>query len=503
MNLRRFLFLAISSALYLPLSPFLARFGLAICPILHREGFWFGCELNFKFIVFLLAGTSVTAMLLSGSVYRRWMARLIPAFAIPFSLILFQFFSGAFLLYAIQQLQSAVGDVTALAPAVVTVLSMVGCGLIGLQTLMLEVLLSYANRRDFTLTKPSRAASLVIEFYTLAQLIAIPTLVLALHGRLTVFLADAGIEGWASPHGQNMQLVYSGAALIVWFICMNLIAVTGRWLLIQSLVHQAEALLVEDVAAVVSLERLGWLEPLGHALNKSAQILAQKKRLTQGFSKFVSSQLVRQVVEKNQVELFGQQVFAGILMTDLRDFTSLSENLQPREVVRLLNLYFEDMIDVLNSHSIMLDKFIGDGLLAYLPCDETTTPETAATHLFQAGREMLKRLETTNQKLAREGLPPLKLGIGLHLGEVVLGAMGSSVRMQYTIIGDAVNRTARLESLSKSLGSNCVASRTFYDALPASMAAEFRGPLLADMKGIQHQVEVFALNEAANQRKTG
>ncbi|MGE0434363.1 MAG: adenylate/guanylate cyclase domain-containing protein [Planctomycetota bacterium] len=138
---------------------------------------------------------------------------------------------------------------------------------------------------------------------------------------------------------------------------------------------------------------------------------------------------------------------ATVLFTDIRGFTSLSERLSPDEVVTFLNLFLGEMTAAVMEHGGMLDKYIGDSVMAVFGVP-VAHPDHARRAIL-AGIDMCKRLERLNTALQSESLPALSIGVGIHTGELVVGAIGSPQRLEYTVIGDSVNVAARLESLTR------------------------------------------------------
>ena len=155
----------------------------------------------------------------------------------------------------------------------------------------------------------------------------------------------------------------------------------------------------------------------------------------------------------------GHAIRAVVWMSDLRGFTDLSDRLQGAQMITLLNAYFERMAGAVIAHGGEVLKFIGDGLLAVFPLDTFGSGEAAAEAALNAAQESLKAIDALNAApsealAAIPGWQPLKSGIGLHEGDVFFGNVGAAERLDFTVIGRAVNEASRVESLSKILGRN-------------------------------------------------
>ena len=203
---------------------------------------------------------------------------------------------------------------------------------------------------------------------------------------------------------------------------------------------------------------------------EGVQTWREKQLLKKSFSGYVSPEVLKNIVDgQMQQGVGGVSHEICVLFSDIRDFTTRSEEQQPQETISLLNRYFEEMTEAVHLNSGTVDKFIGDGLMAFFGApNQLTNPSENA---FSAAKEMLHRLASLNQQLALEGLEEIKIGIGLHFGNAVIGHVGSAARHEYTAIGDAVNVAARIEGLSKSVGYTIVCSEEVANNLDVELDA--------------------------------
>jgi adenylate cyclase len=194
--------------------------------------------------------------------------------------------------------------------------------------------------------------------------------------------------------------------------------------------------------------------------------LRDKQRVESVLGKVVSPEIARRLLADGPggVSLGGTRRNLVILFSDIRSFTTLSESRPPEEVVLLLNAYFSVMVRLVREHGGLIDKFIGDGLLAVFGLDD---PRDAASRAVLAALAMLDACKELTQKLGA----PLAIGIGIHKGEVIAGNVGAPERLEFTFIGDVVNTASRLESMTKQLGSPLLVSQAVQDDLNASVRA--------------------------------
>jgi adenylate cyclase len=160
-----------------------------------------------------------------------------------------------------------------------------------------------------------------------------------------------------------------------------------------------------------------------------------------------------------------------VLFADIRGFTTLSENMAPEEVIDMLNEYFDDMVEVIFRHHGILDKFVGDELMAVFGI--LGQPELSAKHAIDTAMEMQAHLGMLMAERRMQGKPVFSVGIGLNTGPVVIGNVGSRNRMDYTVIGDTVNVAARLEQMAE--GGTVLVGEVTHSRLPASVKMAERG----------------------------
>ncbi|MES2324608.1 MAG: adenylate/guanylate cyclase domain-containing protein [Pseudomonadota bacterium] len=208
--------------------------------------------------------------------------------------------------------------------------------------------------------------------------------------------------------------------------------------------------------APTGLLLVAWLAGLARSAWQALLAFGERQRLSRTFSGYVSPGVMQQILAGGVDTGSSVKTHVCVLFSDIRNFTTMSEAMDAAQVVLLLNRYFGRMTAIVHRHGGTVDKFIGDGMMAFFGAPNTLpSPETSA---LEAACDMLAELGELNAELAGEGGPELKIGIGLHSGLAVIGYVGSSDRHEYTAIGDAVNVSARLEGLSKVVGYPIVCS---------------------------------------------
>lgn len=187
----------------------------------------------------------------------------------------------------------------------------------------------------------------------------------------------------------------------------------------------------------------------------------------------------------------GTTVRAAIMICDLRDFTKISDNWPRDDVIDLLNDYFDAMSDPIARHGGEILKFIGDGLLAIFPLSQPN----ACANLLRAVTEARQAMAALNERNNGTGRAPLNYGIGVHVGDVMYGNIGSTTRLDFTVIGPAVNMASRLEALTKQIGKPVLLSRDFAELVTPEFELERVGQHA--VRGFNEPIELFAFEPGA------
>jgi adenylate cyclase len=231
------------------------------------------------------------------------------------------------------------------------------------------------------------------------------------------------------------------------------------------------------------------LESLARNFNAMVEGLKERDRLRETFGRYVTRQVADHLMKGNNMNLGGQLVPVTVLFSDIRSFTSISETMEPRALLDFLNEYFSGMVESVMMNNGVVDKFIGDAIMAVFGAPVPAPDD--ALHAVKAALEMRARLLKINVRFKERGLPELRTGIGLHSGQVVAGNMGHAERMEYTVIGDAVNLASRLEGMTKELKCDVVMSEDLFKQVEIHVNAEPLSKI--KVKGRDREVMVYRL----------
>ena len=246
---------------------------------------------------------------------------------------------------------------------------------------------------------------------------------------------------------------------------------------------------LEARVAVTSNDELGYLS---ERFNQMTAGLRQTDMLRNLLNLYVSPEVAQEALAHG-AELGGTAVECSILFADIRDFTSISEQMEAKALLRMLNAYMTAMVEVIIAHGGIVNKFGGDSLLAIFG----TPINPAADHAAQAAKtaqEMMTALHIFNTIQHKSGGTALVIGIGVATGTVIAGNVGGRERLEYTVIGDTVNLASRLQDKTKALDGNILLSAETHAQAVRVMGLEGVWETAVYIKGKQHPVKAFRLN---------
>jgi adenylate cyclase len=242
-----------------------------------------------------------------------------------------------------------------------------------------------------------------------------------------------------------------------------------------------------DLAPTVTVALATWLLLVGYFSATEGQ---EKRRVRQMLAQYVSPAALNDVVDNYEDQLeakVGREVEVSIVFSDVRSFTSISENLNAKQVVEMLNIHLERMTEITFEHKGTMDKFIGDATMAFWGA-----PLPDAHHAYNAtcaAVHMARAMPEVNATLKDLDMKPIRIGVGVNTGHVVQGNIGSKQKLDYTIIGDAVNLGSRLEALTKEYGLDVLISEFTYSQLNGRI---FCAPIdFVRVKGRQEPLQIF------------
>lgn len=250
-----------------------------------------------------------------------------------------------------------------------------------------------------------------------------------------------------------LQLQY---ALVIVFLVAIIAAYIGSLLLarniarpIRTLSSFAQRIERGHYSSQISVNNVDEIGELANSFNHMAKGLEEKDKVRNLLGKVVSPEIAKQLIDKG-VKLGGEEKLVTVLFSDMRNFTALCEGRNATDILELLNLYLNEMSQKVEENHGVVDKYIGDAMMALYGAPLSSNED--ATNAVLTALQMKDTLVQVNEDFASRGLPVIDIGIGINTDNVVAGNMGSASRLNYTVIGDGVNIASRIEGLTKHYG---------------------------------------------------
>jgi adenylate cyclase len=277
----------------------------------------------------------------------------------------------------------------------------------------------------------------------------------------------------------------SGALFVVFVFSLM---ITGPIETLAAFIKEVGAgnLNVSTKGKITSKDEVG---ELAYAFDDMVVGLRERAKAYAVMRQALGASVIETLMTMKEEELGGMKKPVTVLFSDLRDFTKFSEGHTPEEVVEMLNEYFDVMVKIIVKHGGWLDKFIGDAIMAVWGVPYPA--EGDAHRATMAALEMRMGLEELNNKRIAQNLHPLKIGIGLHTGDAIVGKIGATERANLTVIGDSVNQASRIEASTKAFGTDCLISGDLEKVVKDKFIMEYAGA--AEVKGKSEPLRLFKL----------
>ncbi len=311
---------------------------------------------------------------------------------------------------------------------------------------------------------------------------------------LTTAEADKVLEPVSETTKRNIYLGITVLALSVIFVWFFSKSISTPVKLLASAAGQIEQGEYEIDLQAKTNDELGLLTASFVQMGKG---LAERERLKDSFGRFINKEIA-ELAMHGKLALGGETKNTTIFFSDIRSFTAISEKLQPSEVVEFLNEYMTAMVECVNNTHGVVDKFIGDAIMAVWGAPTSSgSPEQDALNCIRAALQMRAALIIFNRGRGGDKKPIIRIGCGINSGPVVAGQIGSTKRMEYTVIGDAVNLASRTEALNKPMGTDILITEYTYSLVKDHVVVEEMPSVT--VKGKEKPLRMFAVINMPNE----
>ena len=468
----------------------MSKLGTMVCPILRSHGFWDGCNFYVKAFLVISSYNFITGFVLVK------LRSFLKIGVFSNNLLYHILYSAGFALMVFQIFPLFVARVELTGTPYSPVLELMFIAtLIASYSLTIKLNDYLMVIETFDQTRPgSQKESGIVHtlsehFHKLLGFLT-PLGCMAVFTLMVLQSIDQGSE-WTDPERNFSNILAAAGWMIGWYVLFTFLDYLKKDFVVYRLRLKAVSLGQKNKMTDICLENLEGLFEIGKALNKSSQTIKEKNRLEKGFSQFVSGDITDKILRSDVIENSSEEHVACVFMIDLRNFTETSRKLSGGELVKWLNHYYECLSQHFESHEIILDKFIGDGVLAYTLANNEHFTESRVRETTEALMQLFSEVEKVSIDMASKGLPPIEIGIGIDYGKVMIGLVGASNKKQHTVIGNPVNNASRLESMCKTYSACLVISDKVYQSLDPETQGDFTQDSNAKIKGLDGPQTVF------------
>jgi class 3 adenylate cyclase len=289
----------------------------------------------------------------------------------------------------------------------------------------------------------------------------------------------------------EFRLYYGAAGVIsILFILVIIRFVSGRMVrTVREISRAADEVAKGNYGVSLEAKTTDEIGQLIGSFNKMVEGLKERDLIGNTFGRYMDQEIAKELLSRPEaIRLGGEKREVAILMSDIRDFTPLSESLNPEGTIRIINHYFSHMIEVIHKNRGIIVDFFGDSVFVFFDSLEKPV-ETATRQAVRCGLDMQARMKRFNEEMHTEGLPEFQMGIGINVGDAVVGNIGSELRAKYGIVGSAVNITNRIQAESK--GGQILVSESVCRYLKRDLRVKSSFEVL--LKGVKERVTLFEI----------
>jgi class 3 adenylate cyclase len=318
-------------------------------------------------------------------------------------------------------------------------------------------------------------------------------------GNLGVAVLTSERHIFLEPRRTALQSLYLGLAILLFSFAAVILLADSLVRPIRALVNTTKEIALGNFSVRSTVKTRDEIFTLANSFNDMAAGLQEREKIKETFGKFHSKAVVQKLLSGDGNKLGGERIPVTVFFSDIRGFTSSSESMTPEAVVEMLNEYLAEMVPIVELHDGVVDKFVGDAIMAVWGLPEAN-PKMDAVRAVECCLGMREKLAELNARRESKGKPPLKIGMGLNSGVVIAGKIGSHTRMEYTVIGDTVNTASRMESATKDLETDLLVNESTAALLPRDRF-ELVGPFEVAAKGKSDGMRVFKVLRRAMEKQ--
>jgi len=296
------------------------------------------------------------------------------------------------------------------------------------------------------------------------------------------------------------NVYFAGGIIAIVSILLLIRSVVGKMVRsVTEISRAAERVAGGDYGRPLSVSGRDEIAQLTQSFNTMIKGLKERDFVTNTFGRYVDREIAEKLMKRPEASrLGGEKREVAILMSDIRDFTRLTETMSPDKIISFLNLYFSRLIDVVRKHEGIIVDFFGDGVLVFFdPLESPVEPMVRKSVL--CALEIQNVMKNFNLEMKREGFPEVKTGIGVNAGEVIVGNIGSDTRAKYGIVGSPVNMTQRIQSTAR--GGEVVVSEPVYRRISNEVNIRVSRSLTVVLKGLAGETRLYVLENTESETK--